>query len=607
MSIARADRTIKRNVLDGRTPLVIGLGVVLLCVVVPLVAPDKAPLGLLIQGIELGAVNGLLAIGLVLTYRANKVINFSYGAMGGLAGTFGVMLYLGEHWNWYLALGVGLLSGGLIGVGVDLLLRWRFSKAPRLVVMVATIGLAQVLGGLQAFVPGWLHGPSLLGAFSTPLSSVHVTIRPVLFDGNDLLVLGVLLVVPAALSWFLLRTDAGIAVRSLSENPDRARLLGIPIRRLSTLVWLIAGVLAAMTVMVNGPSQGVTVSVLAGPTLLLPALAAGVIARMRSLPIAFGAAIVLGVINSVIAFNVQQASVTDVVLLGVILVALLFQHHGRSGGDTDNVWLGQGVARAVPGVLRRLPEVRIAKVLISLLIAGTLLALPQLGGPGTTLEYTIALCFGMAALSLVVLSGWSGSASLGQFALAGVGGVVAGDLIEKANVDFFQCLLAAAAAGALLAVIVGLPALRVRGELLAVTTLAMAVCVNSFFLNPSNFAGIIPTDFRRPLLLGRVDLHSGRAYYYFCLLLLFVAVLFVKGLRNARPGRAFLASRDNIKAAEAMAVPTVTVRLTSFTLAGALAGVAGALYVTTLGSVGLNTFDPSLSLLVFSMAVIVLL
>jgi branched-chain amino acid transport system ATP-binding protein len=132
----------------------------------------------------------------------------------------------------------------------------------------------------------------------------------------------------------------------------------------------------------------------------------------------------------------------------------------------------------------------------------------------------------------------------------------------------------------------------------------MAVCVNSFFLNPSNFASIIPTNFRRPLLLGRVDLHSGIAYYYLCLLLLFVAVLFVKGLRNARPGRVFLASRDNIRAAEAMAVPTVTVRLASFTLAGALAGVAGALYVTTLGSVGLNTFDPSLSLLVFSMAVI---
>jgi branched-chain amino acid transport system ATP-binding protein len=130
------------------------------------------------------------------------------------------------------------------------------------------------------------------------------------------------------------------------------------------------------------------------------------------------------------------------------------------------------------------------------------------------------------------------------------------------------------------------------------------VCVNSFFLNPSNFASIIPANFSRPLVLGRVNLESDRTYYYFCLLLLFVAVLFVKALRNARPGRVFMASRDNIKAAEAMAVPTVAARLTSFTLAGALAGIAGALYVTTLGSVGLNTFDPSLSLLVFSMAVI---
>src|SRR6202034_2661318 len=100
-----------------------------------------------------------------------------------------------------------------------------------------------------------------------------------------------------------------------------------------------------------------------------------------------------------------------------------------------------------------------------------------------------------------------------------------------------QCLLAAGAIGAALAVVVGLPALQVRGEFLAVTTLALAVCVNSFVLNPTNFANEIPGNFVRPLLLGRIDLGSNRTYYYFCLTMLVLAALFVQGLRRARTGR----------------------------------------------------------------------
>ncbi|HEY1828445.1 MAG TPA: ATP-binding cassette domain-containing protein [Acidimicrobiales bacterium] len=580
------------------------LGLSVLFVAVPAFAPNSAPLGVLLQGAELGAVNGMLAMGLILTYRANRVVNFAYGSMGGLSGSLGAMLFLGQHVNWFLSLGIGLAAGALIGVGTDLLLRWRFAQAPRLVVMVATIGLGQVFGGVQAFIPGWLNGPQLLGAFKTPLSNFGVYIRPVRFDGNDILILGVLLVVPAALTWFLRRTDAGVAVRSLAENPERARLLGIPLARLSMLVWAIAGVLAALTVMVNGPSQGVTQSVLSGPTLLLPALAAGVVARMERLTVAFGAAVAIGILNSVVAFNVTQSSITDVVLLAVIVLALLTQRHQQVGKSEEQVWSGSGVARAIPDVLRRLPEVRVARSTIGAAVVAVLVLVPVVGGPGTTLEYTIALCFGVAALSLVVLSGWSGNVSLGQFAFAGVGGVIAGDMILKSNIDLFQCLAVAAVCGAVLAVVVGLPALRVRGEFLAVTTLALAVAVNTFLLNPTNYPALIPAPFNRPLIFGRIDLSSDRSFYYFCLVVLALLALFVRGLRHARAGRVLQASRDNLRAAEAMGVPTVRVRLTAFTLAGAIAGIGGALYVITLQSAGFNTFDPDLSLLVFSMAVI---
>jgi hypothetical protein len=172
---------------------------------------------------------------------------------------------------------------------------------------------------------------------------------------------------------------------------------------------------------------------------------------MENLPLAFGAGVGIGIINGLVEFNVHEESTTDVVLLVVILVGLLLQKNksGRAS-EVDGTFSASGILKPIPDVLRRLPEVVAGRVGIFLLVSAVVVSIPFLAGPGTTLEYTGALIYGIIALSLVVLTGWGGTVSLGQFALAGVGGVVAGDLIEKANVDLFFCLAAAAAAGAAL-------------------------------------------------------------------------------------------------------------------------------------------------------------
>lgn len=573
--------------------------------VVPAVVPNQAPAGEILLGVELGAVNGLLALGLVLTYRATRVVNFSYGAMGAVAGSLGILLYLSEHWNWFVCLGIGLIAGGVIGLITDSVFRWFFN-APRLILTVATIGLSSGWGGLQYLMTGWFHKP-VVGAFPTPLTNAHIQIRPVLFNGNDLLIAVLVPVIIVGLGYFLLRTDAGVAVRSMSDNADRAMLLGIPVKRLSTLVWLIAGPLAALIVMINGPSQGLTIAagIGTGPVILLPALAAFVIARMKSLPVAFGSAVALGVVTTLIQFNVSKQSVANVVFLVVILLALLVQKNRSSrADDVEGSWQAVGVMKPIPQALRRLPEVVAGRVGVLVVVGAVLIALPFVVGPGTQLTFTFAVIYGIVAVSLVLLSGWSGNISLGQFALAGMGGVVAGDLITKYNTDLFICIAAAAGAGAALALLVGLPALRIRGPNLAVTTLALAVALNSFFFNPTNFENLIPGSIVRPILWKRFDLSGYRANYFFCLAFLVLIVLFVKGLRQARPGRALLAVRDNERAAGAMGVPTTRTKLVGFVTAGAIAGIAGALYVSSLGAVGYDTFDPSLSILVFAMAVI---
>jgi ABC-type branched-subunit amino acid transport system ATPase component/ABC-type branched-subunit amino acid transport system permease subunit len=578
----------------------------LLYFVVPEIYPHSAGKGVILDGAEFGAVNGLLALGLVLTYRASRVINFSYGAMGALAATVGVELNLGKHVNWFICILVSVAVGAVLGLLIDLLFRWRFFTAPRLIVMVATIGLAQLLGGIQLLVPGWLNGPSIVGAVSTPLTAHHVDIFPVLFDGNDLLIAIAVPVVLIVLGWFLLRTDAGTAVRSIADNADRARLLGIPVKRLSTLVWIIAGALAGLSVILSAPSQGITISALAGPTLIVPPLVAAVVAGMENLPLAFGAGVAIGIINQLFAFNLPRfSSVTDVVNLGILLLALLVMRRksGRAN-DAEETFTNTGILKPIPEILRKLPEIRVGRALIGAAIAALLIAIPYIGGPGITLEWTGALIYGVIALSLVVLSGWSGTVSLGQFAFAGVGGVIAGDLIEKSNTDFFLALAAAGVAGAILAVLVGLPALRIKGSYLAAVTLTLAVAVDSFFLNPTYFPKIIPQAFLRPVLWERFNLISNRAMYFLCLGFLVLTILFIQGLRRARAGRVLIGTRDNQKAVAAMAVPPTRTKLNGFILAGAIAGVAGGLYSTLLGAVGFGTFDPSYSLIIFSMAVI---
>src|SRR5207248_3100256 len=378
--------------------------------------------------------------------------------------------------------------------------------------------------------------------------------------------------------------DEGRAVRAIAENTERALLLGIPVRRLSTLVWAMVGGLAALTVVLRAPGQGLTIDAAAGPALLLPALAAAVVAGMGSLPRAFGAGVVLGVFDQIVRWNTSQQAVTTVVFAAVILAALLTRRRDRSRAEAadESSWSLTGAARPLPAAVAALPEVRLARAAVVAAVAGVALAVPLVASPSQTNRVSATLILGMAALSLVVLTGWSGTVSLGQAGLVGVGGVVAANLIAKANLDLFLTIAASAAAGAAVAVLVGLPPFRVRGMFLAVTTLAFAVAMESYIVNPTNFRNWIPASYDRPVLWKHVDLAGERPMYYLCLAALLAVVLVVHTARRTRTGRVLQATRDNPRAAAAMAVPTARVQLTCFVLAGVIAGAAGALHATLL-------------------------
>jgi ABC-type branched-subunit amino acid transport system permease subunit len=137
-----------------------------------------------------------------------------------------------------------------------------------------------------------------------------------------------------------------------------------------------------------------------------------------------------------------------------------------------------------------------------------------------------------------------------------------------------------------------------------VTTIAFAVALDSYFLNPVNFPNLVPDRIVRPVLWKRFDLDKQSTMFFACLAALGLAVIVVRAVRRSRAGRVVVGTRDNERAAAALAVPTTRVKLQTFVLAGCIAGLAGALYVTTLGGAGQGTFKPDMSIDVFSFAVI---
>jgi len=567
--------------------------------------PHGLPAGIVLLGTVLGSLHGLTAIGLVLVYRASRIVNFAQAALGSAVGVLSVLVFTAWGWNYFLCFGLGLVVAAATGAGVERLVVRRFFWAPRLILTLATIGLAQILGGIELVLPKLFGRPLVTNSFRTPLSG-RIEIDPVLFTGSHLFIVAVVPLVVAALVWFLRATPAGKGIRASAENAERAMLLGIPVRTLSTLVWAIAAVLSALAVMLTAPIQPLPPTVLAGPALLLPALAAAVLARMEHLPRAFLAGVGIGILQQATFWTTSRSSATDVAFLVVILGALVLQRDrlGRAEDAAVSSWVGAQESAPVPRELADLPEVVWGRRLAVVAVAAVALAAPAwLTVSQLNLVGTVALIYAVVGVSLVMLTGWSGQLSLGQFAIAGVGAVTAANLLDH-RVDLLIVLPAAAAAGAAGALAVGLPALRIRGLFLGVTTLALAVAMSTYFLNPSYFASILPLTVDRPVVLTRFELSDERTLYYFTLAVLVAVVVLARNLRASQVGRRLVAVRDNERAAQARGIHVLRLKLLAFSASGAVAGLAGALLVLVLQGVGSGDYSPRQSFEAFAMVVI---
>lgn len=595
--LAIADSRLKRVALWA---LVAGI----VWIVAGLALPEGLPLGVVILGLVFGSLHGMTALGLVLVYRATRVVNFAQAEIGGLASAVAVLMVTGHGLPYLLAVPLGLAAAALTGLVVDAVVVKRFERSPRLIFTVATIGVAQIVGAAQLGLPSLFGNLRPLSVFTTPFE-LSITVGPILFTGDHVLALAVALIATLGLGWFLSGTDAGVAIRGVSDSVERAMLLGVPVRSLSRLTWVVAAVLSGVGVLLATPIKGVNVGVIAGASSLLPALTAAVLGRMHHLGRTMAAALLLGVFQQAIFWSFPRTTVVDVAQMVIVLGALLLQRSSFSrGGRLDGESLVR-LVRPVPVAIGQLVEFRLARVGMSIVAAALALIVPlALSDANVSLLANIAI-YAIVAVALVILVGWSGQVSLGQFAFVGIGAGVTGGLIVNGGTDLFVALIAGAIISAIAAVLVGLPALRIPGLFLAVATLAFAVPVSSFLLSSTYFPSLTPAQIQRPELLGgRVSLESEYSFYLLCLGILVVVLLGARNLRTSRTGRVLVAVNDNERAAQGFSISPVRTKLFAFGLAGAVAGLAGGLWAVGVRGIGFGAFNPEQSLQVFTMVVV---
>jgi branched-chain amino acid transport system permease protein len=475
-----------------------------LAVAVPAVAlfiavrvwPWPAPAGVILDGALGGGRIALVALGIALIYRANRVINFAQGDLGTLPVTLVVMLVISTGLNYYLAVATGLAGAVVLGVLVETLIIRRFFEAPRLILTVATIGLSQVLAGAALYLPNAFGESALQQSRLDEPFSVRFEVAGTVFNANDVIAMVVTPLAFIALALWLRRTTIGIAVRAGAERADRAATLGIPVRRLHTVVWVVATVLAFAGMFLRAGTVGLPLGSVLGPVFLLQALAAVVIGRMDRFATIAAAAIGLGILDRSMTFQPgNDPAFNYVALFVVVLVALLVVRQPattRTDEDQVSTWQAIREVRPIPRELAGLPEVRALRFVPPVLVAIGLVTLPLWLSEGDMNLATVIVLFGIVALSLVVLTGWGGQVSLGQMGFVGVGAAVGGAITDRWGWDLLLALLAAGAVGALVAVVVGYPAIRRRGLTLAVSTLAFGLFVWSYVLNRAFFDSWLP-------------------------------------------------------------------------------------------------------------------
>ncbi len=562
----------------------------------------------LILGLGSGATYAILGLGLVLKYRSGGVVDFAHGAIAMfIAYVFinlrsqGVLplplIVVPNHIrlsstgiDTTLAIVISLVYAAVLGAILYFLVYRPLRFATPLTRIAASVGVMLSFEAIAVlnFGTSSQTTPAIL-----PTSSL--TIGGLTFPSDRIFFTGIVVVLAVAL-WLIYRfTRFGLATRAGAENDRGAALIGISANRVAAINYVIATVLAGAAGILIAPIANLD------PTsytlFIVPALGVALVGRFQSFWIVALAGILLGMGQSeIIKFQAQwswfpSGDIPDA--LPFILIIVTMATRARS-------LLARGEREEQRNPSVAWPKNPLASAAFCL-VAGTLILVLLQGSLRNA--FIASMTFTCVALSLVLLTGYVGQVSLAQMTFAGFGGFMLGHISHGWGLGFPFSLIAAGLCAVPVGILIGLPALRLRGVNLAVVTLGAAFTADALIFNSQGFAGgLTGLPIKAPHLLGlNLSIAAGHAYprVIFGVMVLVVVILMgllVARLRRGAAGRMFLAVRSNERAAASVGINVTEAKLMAFAIAAFIAGIGGGLTGYQQGTLTADGFATFVSL-----------
>jgi sulfate-transporting ATPase len=555
----------------------------------------------LLLGLGNGAVFAALAMALVVTYRSSGVLNFATGALA-LHGAYtyaflrqGQLLNpippfpatfdLGTKLDFLPALLITLLIEALVGVILyAVVFRWLRNAVP-VARAVASLGVMVVLTALVAEQAG--TNQTLVAPIFPSKTFTFGDVRVV---GDRLWFAVTIVAVALALAAVYRFTSFGLATRAASESEVGALVSGVSPERVALVNWAISAAVAGLAGVLIAPLT----PLLPGTYTLfiVPALAAAVLGRFSALTPAVLGGLALGMLQSESIFLKRDLSwlpksgTAELIPLVLVLVVLLVRSKPL---PTRGMLLQQTLGRAPRPHNLLLPSIAGSA-------AGVIALFALHGSFRAALIYSFIVA--TITLSLVVVTGYAGQISLAQLTLAGVAGFLLSGMTTSWSIPFPIAPILAALGATAIGVVVGLPALRIRGLLVGVVTLTLAVCLEAVWFRNNDFNGgttgakvVPPKLFGLDLGIGSGEGYPRPAFGLLCLGVLVLVALGVAKLRTSSLGSAMLAVRANERSAAASGISVVRVKLLGFGIGAFIAGLGGSLLAYQQQTVTFQSFS----------------
>lgn len=564
-----------------------------------------------LNGLAIGQVYALIALGFSLVFGVSNLINFAQGALFMLGAFFA---YSGVTW---LGLPLPVAAVGsialvtVLGILLEGVALRPLENGPYIAPVLSTLAISIIVDQLAEII--WSPEGR---AFPLPFEEVTFFLGGAYITSTDILIFVFGGLAALALTWFLTHSWMGRSVRATAQDRDAAAQLGVRTDNVRRLAFALAGTLGALSgILVALYFKSVFPQM--GMPFALKGFAAALLGGLTSIPGAVVGGLSLGIVETLASAYVGEGY-RDLVAFSLLLVFLLFRPQGLLGDSRLSALGGSGAASgSMPStsLLASPSSQRAAHRIIEMpawgfLAAGlALAALPLLTQSSYVLQAVVyAMIFAMLSASVSLVSGSLGVLSIGHAAFYGVGAYTVAVLGHTYGLPTEAALPAAVLLTAAIAVVAALPLYKLSGHTAALGTLAIGQIGFLVFMTwlsvtrgPMGFLNIPAPRFE---LLGGLRLAGIGQKYWLVALVAAVGLFLAQRLLDSEIGRAWRGIREDRLAAHAAGLPVRRYMLMGFAVSGALAGAAGGLFAYVQSVISPDSFNVQASLLLLTMAVL---